>query len=58
MKTILARFVKDESGEAFFEDGFTSIVVAIGCFVCLYLIMVTVGGVFFAVGDVLVAVTP
>jgi Flp pilus assembly pilin Flp len=51
MKTILARFLRDESGEAFFGDGFTSILVAVGCVVSLYLIMTTLGGVYFGVGN-------
>jgi Flp pilus assembly pilin Flp len=58
MKTILARFLRDESGEAFFGDGFTSILVAVGCFVSLYLIMTTLGGVYFGVGNLLNGATP
>jgi Flp pilus assembly pilin Flp len=58
MKSILSRFVRDESGDSIFDDAFTTVLMAIGFAASLYFIMATLGGVYDGVGSLLNAATP
>jgi Flp pilus assembly pilin Flp len=57
LKSLVSRFVRNESGDSVFDDGFTAFVVAIGFVASLYFIMATLGGVYDGVGRLLNAAT-
>jgi Flp pilus assembly pilin Flp len=55
MKTILARFVRDKSGTAVIEYSLIAFLISIGIIGTLTLIGSTLGGIYAAIGTVLLA---